>query len=73
MLQERDVEFNQVAPGLAAFGVFNTSESAPPARPPGQGEFFDLGVAPGLCTWNLWRHDPGAEFPMHQIAPRGVV
>jgi len=65
VLQESEAQFDQVMPGVAAFGLFRTLESPPPARPPGHGEFLDLGVVAGLCTWNLWRHDPGTEYPMH--------
>ena len=57
--------FAEVAPGLAAAGVFATSHSPPPARPPGAGELVDLGVEPGLCNWVLWRFEPGSEYPMH--------
>ena len=65
VLEERDARFDEVLPGLAAFGLFNTSETPPPARPPGRGELVDLGVTAGLCIWNLWRHAPGLEVPMH--------
>jgi quercetin dioxygenase-like cupin family protein len=65
VLRDGEVQFDQVAPGLAAFGLFRTFETPPPARPLGHGELVDLGVEAGLCSWNVWRHDPRAEFPMH--------
>ena len=57
--------FVEVAPGLSAAGLFGTSQSPPPARPPGSGELVDLGVEPGLCNWVLWRFEPDSEYPMH--------
>lgn len=64
-LEERGEQFDQVLPGLSLFGLFTTPETPPPARPPGHGVLVDLGLAAGLCTWNVWRHDPGLEVPMH--------
>jgi hypothetical protein len=65
VIRDRDVQFGEVVPGLAAFGLFRTSETPPPTPPAGHGEFVDLGVAPGLCGWVLYRHDPRSERPMH--------
>lgn len=64
-VRDREVRFEQVVPGLAGSRLFATKENPPPARPPGSSEFVDLGVAPGLCGWVLWRFDPDTEYPMH--------
>ena len=64
-LRSEEAEFAEVAPGLAWFGVFATSQTPPPARPPGHGELVDLGVAPGICSWALWQFEPGGEYQMH--------
>lgn len=65
VLRDGEALFEEVAPGLGAFGLFATSDTPPPARPPGRGELVNLGVAPGLCSWVLWRFEPGADYPMH--------
>lgn len=55
----------EVAPGLAAAHLYMTVDSPPPPRPSGSGELVDLGVGPGLATWNLWHWSPGGEYQMH--------
>ena len=67
VVRGREAQFDhEVLPGLAAFALFRTSETPPPAPPPGRGELVDVGLAPGLCTGNLWRWDPGLEGSMHR-------
>lgn len=65
MVTERNVSFAELAPGLSVDWLFKTSESPPPPRPPGRGDLVDLGVAPGLTSWSLWRFEPDAEVRMH--------
>jgi quercetin dioxygenase-like cupin family protein len=57
--------FEDLVPGLAAFGIFATSENPPPPRPPGRGELVELGIMPGLVGWTLWRFDADGEYPVH--------
>jgi quercetin dioxygenase-like cupin family protein len=63
--RDEAVAFGEVAPGIAAAGLFATTEAPPRPRPQGRGEFVDLGVAPGLCNWVVWRFEPGGSYPMH--------
>lgn len=65
MVAERDVAFAGIMPGLSVDGLFKTVDGPLPSRPDGQGDLVDLGVAPGQCSWSLWRFDSGAEVSMH--------
>lgn len=65
VLRDQEPGFEEVAPGLAVFGIFATRESPPPQSPPGRGELVDLGVLPGMSSWSLWRFEPNGEYPMH--------
>jgi quercetin dioxygenase-like cupin family protein len=63
----KDGEFTFVA-GMAGIGlntVFKTSQTPPPARPEGNADLLDLGVAPGLARWMVVEYEPGLAFPMH--------
>jgi quercetin dioxygenase-like cupin family protein len=64
-LRDEEVEFTEVAPGLAWCGVFATSQVPPPTRPPGRGDLVDLGVPPGICNWSLWQFEPSGTYSMH--------
>jgi quercetin dioxygenase-like cupin family protein len=44
--------------GVSVARVFATSESPPPARPPGLGAPVDVRLAPGLLRWMAVEHDP---------------
>ena len=71
VLVEREVE-----PARAESFVdilFTTSESPPPPRPPGDGEFFPVDVwgpgmppRPGMTSWQILRFVGSDSFPMHQ-------
>jgi quercetin dioxygenase-like cupin family protein len=53
-------------PGLSLIDtLFETSQVPPPSGPAGQGEYLDLGVAPGLVKWFVVEYEPGASFSMH--------
>lgn len=66
VLEEREVSFGEIAPGLSVHGIYKIRESPPAARPAGRAELVDLGVEPGQCSWALWRFEPGGEAGMHQ-------
>ena len=65
VVSERDISFADVAPGLSMSSLFRTTQTPPAPRPEGRGETIDLGVGPGLCTWSLWRFEPGSEVRTH--------
>jgi quercetin dioxygenase-like cupin family protein len=65
IVEARDVTFTDALPGLAVDGLYATTESPPPTRPAGRGQFLDLAVAPGRTQWALLRYDAGGEYPMH--------
>ena len=65
IVEETELEFAAALPGIAAAGLFETSQSPPPSRPPGQGEFLDLGVQPGLVRWMVLEFEPEHGFGMH--------
>jgi quercetin dioxygenase-like cupin family protein len=52
-------------PGRTRAVVFETRESPPPVCPDGQGDYLDLGVAPGLVRWQVIRFEPEFELGMH--------
>jgi hypothetical protein len=43
-------------PGLAVANLFSTTQSPPPPRPAGNGDFVDLGLAPGLVRCMVVEH-----------------
>ena len=65
MVRERDVVFAEIMPGLAVDALFKTIETPLPSRPDGRGDLIDLGIAPGQCSWSLWRQDAGAQVTVH--------
>ena len=65
VVRERDVVFAEVMPGLSIDGLFKTIESPLPSRPGGRGDLFDLGVAPGQCSWSLTRIDADGQVRVH--------
>lgn len=65
VLEEREVSFGEIAPGLSVHGVYKTLESPPAVRLAGRGELVDLGTGPGQCSWALWRFEAGGEVGMH--------
>jgi quercetin dioxygenase-like cupin family protein len=65
VVSERDVEFAEVIPGLSVDNLFRSMDSPLPSRPPGRGDLVDLDIAPGQCSWSLWRQDPGSQIIMH--------
>jgi mannose-6-phosphate isomerase-like protein (cupin superfamily) len=50
---ERDIEPTEAIPGVNVANLFSTIECPPPAPPPGQGAFDDMGMTPGTVTWML--------------------
>jgi quercetin dioxygenase-like cupin family protein len=65
VVEEREVMFSEMSPGLSVDGLFRTADSPPPSRPQGRGALVDLGVEPGRCSWSLFRFEPGAEVAVH--------
>ena len=64
-MSERPISLGELMPGLSVDGLFKTAEAPPPPRPEGRGDFIDLGVAPGLNSWLMWRFEAATEVPMH--------
>src|SRR5688572_15324059 len=52
-------------PGLSVDALFKTVESPLSSRPDGRGDLVDLGVAPGQCSWSLWRLVAGLQITVH--------
>jgi quercetin dioxygenase-like cupin family protein len=51
-------------PGIAVANLFSTTQSPPPPRPTGNGDFVDLGLAPGLVRCMVVEHAaPGTYGP----------
>ena len=65
VVNEREVVFGEIMPGLAVDALFKTVEGPLPTRPDGRGDLVDLGVSPQQCSWSLWRFGSGAEVTMH--------
>ena len=65
VVEEREVAFGGVVPGVGVDTMFDTHESPPSPRPAGHSDMLDLGVAPGLAHWIVVEYEPGAVFPMH--------
>jgi quercetin dioxygenase-like cupin family protein len=65
VVRERDVVFAEIVPGLAVDGLFKTIDSPLPSRPDGRGDLVDLDIAPGQCSWSLWRFDSGGQVTVH--------
>jgi quercetin dioxygenase-like cupin family protein len=65
VVDERDLALGEALPGIRVDVVFDTRENPPPSRPPGRGEFLDLGVAPGLTRWMVIEFEPGGSVAAH--------
>lgn len=65
LVDQRDMIFGEIMPGLAVDGLFKTVNAPLPSRPDGRGNLVDLGLTPQQCSWSLWRFDPGVEVTMH--------
>lgn len=44
--------------GVKVGRVHATTESPPPPRPPGQGDFVSVSLAPGVLRWIVVEHEP---------------
>lgn len=65
LVEESPVSPEEGFPGFASSLLATIHSAPPPPRPPGRGEFVDLGVAPGHVHWLLVEYGAGAAFPMH--------
>jgi quercetin dioxygenase-like cupin family protein len=65
VVEETEIAPTEAVPGIAAAMLFATSQSPPPPRPAGRGDFLDLGVAPGVCRWMMLDWDPHHSWAMH--------
>ena len=52
-------------PGRTRASVFELHECPPPVRPAGEGDYQDLGVAPGSVRWQVMRFGPEFTMGMH--------
>ena len=65
VVRERDVVFAEIMTGLSVDALYRTIEGPLPSRPDGRGDLVDLGIAPGQCSWSLWRTDAGGQVTVH--------
>lgn len=65
VLEEAEISPTEAVPGIALEMLFATTESPPPARPEGYGDFLSLGVDPGLCRWMIIDWAPNHSWAMH--------
>lgn len=53
-------------PGVSVLDTMvDITQTPPPSRPAGSGDFVDLEVAPGQLRWMVIRWEADAEFAMH--------
>jgi mannose-6-phosphate isomerase-like protein (cupin superfamily) len=65
IVSQEQLTFEHGEQGVFMEPIFNTDQSPPPPRPPGQAGELDLGVGTGLVRWMVVRWPANGEFPMH--------
>jgi len=65
VLEDVEVSFVEVMPGVGLHVAFETPENPLPARPPGRGDLLPSILEPGLVRWNIVEYEPSLEIPLH--------
>jgi hypothetical protein len=71
VIQEDEIAFVDIAPGTASDTVYETLQAPPTVSARGQGNFYPLGLDPGLARWLISEFAPDAVAPMHHTDTLG--
>lgn len=61
----REIDCIAQGEGLSLIQLLDLDLAALPSRPPGNGDFVDLGVSPGMFRWSRIRFQAGQSWAMH--------
>lgn len=61
----REIDCTVQSEGLSMIQLLDLDLAALPPRPPGRGNFVDLGVPPGTFRWSRLRFQAGQAWAMH--------
>jgi hypothetical protein len=65
VVENAEVSFDEVMPGIGLASLYGTRETPPPCRPAGVGDLLPMDIEPGLARWVVLEWAPGMAFPNH--------